>query len=459
MQAVQTAAPMNKSDISSILDTLGVLPSKKLGQNFLIDANVARWIVDQLDIQLGDTVVEVGPGTGALTEHYVNLAKGVVLVEYDSRLAEHLKEKFKDSPNVTVHHADGVQFDVRKLFPSGPIKFLGNLPYSSGGAIMANFLNSPSPVISAVLMLQKEFIDRIVAKPKTKSYGVLTLRVQSQWDATPLKTVPPEAFYPRPKIDSTVMLLTKKEALLPIYSLPLFDTLVRRGFAQRRKQLKKHLPDDADWPVVAADLGVKETVRAEELSLEQWVDLTRAYDSHPLKDIPQKNDELFDVVDENDEVLRQETRQNVHRENLLHRAVHIFVFNKHGDLFLQYRSRAKDKCPSTWDSSAAGHLDAGESYEESAMRELDEELGIKNVDIQKIAKLKPVENTGWEFIELFLARYDGAMTYPASEIETGQWFSVDLIQEWISKRANDFAPGFVECWNVFYPEWVKRQQR
>ncbi len=448
---------MNKSDISSILDSLDLLPSKKLGQNFLIDANVARWIVDQLDIQPGDTVVEVGPGTGALTEFHVSRAKRVILVEYDSRLADFLTKRFADQEHVTVHHADGVKFDVRQLFQYGPIKFLGNLPYSSGGAIMQNFLNSPSPVVKAVLMLQKEFIDRIVAKPKSKEYGILTLRVQSQWDALPVKTVPPEAFYPRPKIDSTVMVLNQRNTPLPTYSLPLFDTLIRRGFAQRRKQLKKALPETAVWSDVAAQLGVVETVRAEELSLEQWVEITRAYDDHPLKDIPQKDDELFDVVDDQDKVVKQVARKIVHAENLLHRAVHVFVFNKHREVFLQFRSRVKDKCPSTWDSSAAGHLDAGEDYEHAAIRELYEELGIEDAEMQRLAKISPSEQTGWEFIELYLALSDGPVRYPASEIETGQWFPLALIDQWVSNHPEQFASGFIECWKVFYPMFQERK--
>ncbi len=111
-----------------------------------------------------------------------------------------------------------------------------------------------------------------------------------------------------------------------------------------------------------------ETARAEEISLEQWVELTRYYDDHPLKDKAQDGGELFDVVDEEDQRSsgRRPVREVVHREDLLHRAVHVFVFNKHRkELFLQKRSRRlKDKHPGVWDSSAAGHLDAGEGYQE-----------------------------------------------------------------------------------------------
>ncbi|MGB2403156.1 MAG: 16S rRNA (adenine(1518)-N(6)/adenine(1519)-N(6))-dimethyltransferase RsmA, partial [Akkermansiaceae bacterium] len=218
---------MNQTEIKQRLDAMGVNPSKKLGQNFLIDENVAQWIVGQLQIQPGDTVVEVGPGTGALTEHVVDVADRVILVEFDARLAEGLKNRYQSYSHVEVHHCDGARFDTRQLFKYQPVKLLGNLPYSAGGAIMRNFMKRPSPVCKAVLMLQKEFIDRIVAVPRTKAYGVLSLRMQSEWHSRPVKTIPPQAFFPRPLIDSTVMVCDPRPADLPVYDARLFDELVR----------------------------------------------------------------------------------------------------------------------------------------------------------------------------------------------------------------------------------------
>ncbi len=450
---------MTQTEIKERLAEMGVMPSKKLGQNFLIDENVARWIVDQLNIEPGDTVVEVGPGTGALTEHVVALADRVILVEFDARLAEGLKHRYADNEKVEVHHHDGARFDIRGLFRHQPVKLLGNLPYSAGGAIMRNFMKRPSPISRAVLMLQKEFIDRIIAEPKTKAYGVLSLRMQSEWVSQPVKTIPPQAFFPRPIIDSTVMVCEPRDLsdvpALPVYDARLFDEMIRRGFAQRRKQLRKQMPSTGDWDEAAASIGVPATARAEELSLEQWVELTRFYDDHPLKDTPQRGDELFDVVDENDQVLKQETREVVHRDGLTHRAVHLFVFNKRKEVFLQKRSRLKDVHPRLWDSSAAGHVNAGEDYETTAVRELEEELGVKNEAVQEIAKIKACPNTGEEHIKLYLARYDGALRYPCSEIETGQWFSIEVVNDWIAARPQDFASGFIECWNVFMTQWQK----
>ena len=132
------------------------------------------------------------------------------------------------------------------------------------------------------------------------------------------------------------------------------------------------------------------------------MDLTRACDPHPLKDLPQKSGEIFDVVDENDQVTGQNTRGEVHANRLLHRAVHVFVFNKRGDLLLQQRSMFKDVHPGVWDSSVSGHLDSGEDYAAAAVRELDEEMGIRVDEApEEIARIAPCEETGWEHVRLY----------------------------------------------------------
>ncbi len=174
---------MTGREIRETLDRAGVLPSKQLGQNFLIDPNMARWIVSQLEATEDDAVVEVGPGTGSLSEHLVGKVRKLILIEFDARLAASLAERFRDEPSVEVHHADGAKFDGRTLFKHRRLKFLGNLPYSCGGAIMKNLLSRPHPFERAVVMLQKEVIDRLAATPGTKDYGILSLRTQMDWAA------------------------------------------------------------------------------------------------------------------------------------------------------------------------------------------------------------------------------------------------------------------------------------
>lgn len=435
-------------DVRDVLEKNGVMPSRQLGQNFLVDANMARWIVDRLELDPADAVVEVGPGTGALTEHVVGRARRVILVEFDSRLAEALRLRYADRTDVEVHHQDAVNFDVRQLFKHRPLKFLGNLPYSCGGAILRNFLTVPHPFERAVIMLQKEVIDRIQAEARSDDFGLLSLRMQCSWEIQAVKLVPPTVFYPQPQVDSSVAVLTPRQGMPP-FDRRLFDELIRRGFAQRRKQLRKQLPATRNWEDVVQLVGEPLTVRAEELSLEQWVKLTQFYDEHPLKNCPQDADELLDRVDEHDQVIGQATRGEMHAQDWRHRAVHIFVFNQKRDLLLQLRSRAKDRHPGVWDSSAAGHLDAGEDYASSARRELEEELGITGAPMVEVTALKPCANNGWEHIRLFAARYDGSLRFPCAEIEAVQWFAQDEITQWLKQRPSDFAPGFIQCWEAF----------
>ena len=440
---------MNQTRIREVLAEHGVAPSKALGQNFLVDENIARWIVAQLDPQPEDCIVEVGPGAGSLTEHVAPLCRKLILVEYDARLAEYQRRRWAGTPHVEVYHADGAVWDPRMLYAEQPVKFLGNLPYSAGGAIMANFLTSPCACSRAVVMLQKELIDRILAGPRDESYGLLSLRIQMDWVGRALKVVPPTAFSPQPKIDSTVMLLTPRDELsLPPFDHRLMDELMRRCFAQRRKQMHKQLPPEPAWKEVSARLGISPTARPEELSLAEWVALTRAYDPHPLADMPQKADELFDVVDEQDRVLRQATRAEVHEQGLIHRAVHILVFNKNRDCLLQKRSMLKDRHPGVWDSSAAGHLDAGEDYETAARRELAEELGITDAPLIHLGTLPPSSDTGMEHVSLYAARYDGRVHFPAAEISAVQPFPAELIDTWLARRPQDFASSFALCWRL-----------
>ncbi len=423
-------------------------PSRQLGQNFLCDPSTARWIVEQLEPASEDAVVEVGPGTGALSEQLLGRVRRLILIEFDARLADWLRRRFADEPSVEVHHADAARFDPRVLWKHRPLKFLGNLPYSSGGAIMRNLLTRPHPFGRAVVMLQKEVVDRMTAVPRTKDYGVLSLRVQCSWRVRRLRTVPPEVFHPRPQVDSAVAVLEPLSDELPVFDLTRFDELVRRGFAQRRKQLHKQLPAEPPWGEVAGRLGLPATARAEELDLAQWVGLARSYDLRRSGGAGQRDDELFDVVDEDDRVVGREQRAVVHAEGLLHRAVHVFLVNGRGELLLQKRSRLKDVHPGAWDSSVAGHLDAGEDYHAAALREMAEEMAVEGVGLEELGRLRPSEATGWEHVALYLGRWEGRPGFPCSEVESVLWMPADELDRWIEARPGDFAGGFLECWKL-----------
>ncbi|PYK11375.1 MAG: NUDIX hydrolase [Verrucomicrobia bacterium] len=203
-----------------------------------------------------------------------------------------------------------------------------------------------------------------------------------------------------------------------------------------------------DWDAFARDVKIDPKARAEELSLRQWVDLVNFIAPPPCPDTGLTKSERFPVVDKSDRILRDAPRSQVHGNNLLHRAVHIFIFNPDGELYLQQRSRWKDRHPLKWDSSAAGHVTAAESYDETAQRELNEELGI-SVSLSKIAKLSASECTDYEFVWLYRGEVTGHLSPNRSEIETGAFFPENMIDGWVSARPEDFAPGFIKCWKVY----------
>jgi 16S rRNA (adenine1518-N6/adenine1519-N6)-dimethyltransferase len=329
-----------------------------------------------------------------------------------------------------------------------PAKLLGNLPYYVTSPILFRYGDDPSPFSRMMLTIQREFAARLAAGPRTKDYGALTLLVQRRWEVKYLRTIPASVFMPRPKVESAAIVLTPRApGSLPDCDARRFTALVKQGFSQRRKQLGKLL-GDVDWAEAARALGVSERARAEELSLEQWVELANRMPAGggdaplPAQDV---HGEMFDVVDERDQVLRQASRHEVHKNGWLHRAVHIFVFNRAGELFLQKRSRWKDAHPSRWDSSAAGHLNAGDDYEETALREVREEMGVEVERVELLAKIEASAMTGWEFARLYRAEHEGPFRLPPAEIETGAFFPVEVVREWIGKRPEDFATAFLEC--------------
>jgi 16S rRNA (adenine1518-N6/adenine1519-N6)-dimethyltransferase len=149
-------------------------------------------------------------------------------------------------------------------------------------------------------------------------------------------------------------------------------------------------------------------------------------------------------VDENDQVVRSEFRDVIHVNNLRHRAAHMLLFNASGELYLQKRSIWKDRNPARWDSSAAGHVDAGEDYLTAARRELHEELGIEAPELTSIGRLTPSETTGWEFIEIYTGRHEGPFHPAALEVETGAFFTLEKIRAWSAASPGDFSPVFLQ---------------
>jgi isopentenyl-diphosphate delta-isomerase type 1 len=170
-------------------------------------------------------------------------------------------------------------------------------------------------------------------------------------------------------------------------------------------------------------------------------------------------EEIFDVVNEQDEVIGQQPRSEIHRLKLNHRAVHVLVFNSRGELFLQKRSMKKDCFPGVWDSSASGHLASGESYDACCVRELREEIGLEPAaQPERLFKVAARPETGQEFVWVYRCAAEGPFTLEPEEIERGDWFAPLALNRWVSERPGDFASGFVCIWNEMLRRGLVRPQ-
>jgi isopentenyldiphosphate isomerase len=161
------------------------------------------------------------------------------------------------------------------------------------------------------------------------------------------------------------------------------------------------------------------------------------------------SEEMFDVVNDRDEVTGRERRSEVHRLDLKHRAVHVLVFNARGELFLQKRSLLKDNHPGVWDSSASGHLDSGEDYDACAMRELGEEIGLFiGQPPVRLFKVDACAETGQEFVWVYRCAAEGPFELHPEEIDEGGWFAPGEINRWLAEKPHEFAPAFLLIWRL-----------
>ena len=215
---------------------------KKYGQNFLIDSQVLEDIVEGAEVTEYDTVIEIGPGVGSLTQYLAEAAGRVICIELDDRLVPILHDTLSDYDNVTIINDDVLDVDFDKLFEeekiTGPVKFVANLPYYITTPIILGILQKDIPFDSITVMVQKEVAERMQAKPGTSEYGALTLAVEFYTEPEILFTVKPESFVPRPKVESAVITLHRKKLTEEQKKIqgPLFRT-GRAAFNQRRKTL------------------------------------------------------------------------------------------------------------------------------------------------------------------------------------------------------------------------------
>lgn len=254
------------------------LPARKsLGQHFLIDPNIVRKIVALADVQPGETVFEIGPGRGILTEALCRVSSRVIAVEVDRRLHAFLSERQSLFPNLELTCEDALTYPINDL-PDGTV-VVANLPYYISTPLLFRLLEAGPRLARMVLMLQAEVAARLVAKPGRREYGLLSVMAQATSEIIEGFRVSAHCFRPRPEVASTVVSLRHRAtALVPSNQQADFHRIVRAAFAHRRKTLPNSLRDEGyafDRVVDALHaLNLPPTVRAETLSVEQFVKLT-----------------------------------------------------------------------------------------------------------------------------------------------------------------------------------------
>jgi 16S rRNA (adenine1518-N6/adenine1519-N6)-dimethyltransferase len=273
---------MKLSEMREVLVERDIQLTKSLGQHFLHDAHQLQRIVDAAELTQADNVLEIGPGLGPLTELLVERAGKVLAIETDARLVAVLRERFEPGrrPALQLLQDDALAFIKREQRDWTDWKLVANLPYSVASPILVELALAAQRPRQMTVTLQLEVALRLMAQADDDDYGVLTLLVQLDYEPRDWFKIPASCFFPAPSVDSACVTLVRREQpLLAEAQRPVFVRIVKRAFSQRRKMMLKLLK--ADWSAekltqAFADLNISPQERAEKLSLEQFVELTRA---------------------------------------------------------------------------------------------------------------------------------------------------------------------------------------
>ena len=292
-----SAARQTQSFLRRRFEEAGIRPETRHGQNFLIDLNLLDLLVEAADLGPQDVVLEVGTGLGSLTSRMAPLAAHVVTVEIDPHLYQLASEELSDVPNVTMLRQDALKNKntiapavveaVRMQLAAEPdrrFKLAANLPYNVATPILSNLLAGDPIPASLTATIQKELADRIVARPGTKDYSALSIWIQSQAEIEIVRTIPPQAFWPRPKVQSAIIQIVPTAARRARIADPgFFHGFVRGLFLHRRKFLRgvmatilKDKLAKSDVDELLAEFSFPPDVRAEQLEVELLIDLANA---------------------------------------------------------------------------------------------------------------------------------------------------------------------------------------
>ncbi|MBT5548155.1 MAG: 16S rRNA (adenine(1518)-N(6)/adenine(1519)-N(6))-dimethyltransferase RsmA [Gammaproteobacteria bacterium] len=244
-------------------------PRKRFGQNFLVDHRIINQIISTISPKNDDSIVEIGPGKGAITFPLLEYLDHLSVIEIDRDLVSMLE--LEGQEKLTIYQSDALTFDFSQI--SNKIRVIGNLPYNISSPLLFYLLDYRDQIIDMTFMLQKEVVDRIVAPPGNKTYGRLSVMMQAFYEVELMFVVPKESFEPQPKIESAILYLKTKEQPLVKNSKPL-EEIVKLAFSQRRKTLKNCLKSVLNQSQTEIDLSQ----RAEMLSTENFVTLMNDYE-------------------------------------------------------------------------------------------------------------------------------------------------------------------------------------
>ena len=264
---------LTRTEVRSILDRHGLRPKRSLGQNFVVEPNTVRRIVELAGVGPGDQVVEVGPGVGSLTLALLEAGAAVTAVEVDDALVGALEEVVSRSPyaDLRIVGGDALTIDWDRLLGdrAGSWHLVANLPYNISVPLVCDLLDGVEAIGRMLVMVQREVAARLVAGPGDAAYGLPSVKVSYHAEARTVGRVPPSVFLPRPRVESALVEIVRRPAPLVDVDPQVLFGVVRAGFGQRRKMLRRSLRNliDEEGLIVA---GVDPTARAEDLGLDDW---------------------------------------------------------------------------------------------------------------------------------------------------------------------------------------------
>jgi len=271
-----------KQKTDNMLNMYGLKAKKRYGQNFLVDENIINRIIDESNITENDVVIEIGPGLGNLTELLIEKAKLVIAFEIDEDMIRVLKGRFKNATNFILINKDILQVNIKKVLEENDIgasniKLVANLPYYITTPIMFKIFEEASYIKSMTVMVQKEVADRIIAKPKSKDYGVLTINTKYYGQAEKLFDVPNISFVPPPNVTSSIVKIDICNNF-DVQNTEIFFKTIKAAFAQRRKKLLNSIENSniinvekEKLKAMLEECGVNENARAEEIDIETYI--------------------------------------------------------------------------------------------------------------------------------------------------------------------------------------------